>query len=67
MTHTTDCKRAIAPRWRARVPTSALRPIGQSCAEAGVSASSAFALRIGDDGIGKQQMRWRAFPAGGDP
>jgi hypothetical protein len=66
MTHTTDCKRAIAPRWRTRVRTSALRPIGQSCAVAGTSASRAFPLRTDDGGIGEQQMRWRAFPTGGD-
>jgi hypothetical protein len=67
MTHPTDCKRAIAPRWRTRVHTSALRPSGHSCAVAGTFASRAFALRMGDDGGGSEQMRWPAFPTGGDP
>ncbi len=67
MAHTINCKRAIAPRWRARVRTSALRPSDEACAVAGSRASRVFALRHGETGIGHKQMRRRAFTAGGVP
>ena len=67
MTHSIDCKRATTPHWRARVRTSARQPTGKACAVVGSPVSRVFALRHGEAGIGHQQMRCRAFPAGGVP
>ena len=67
MPHTIDCKRAIAPRWLARIRMDAPRLIGQSCAVAGSLTSRTFALRDGDAVSGNDQMRCRAVPAGGVP